>query len=179
MNVLEKEIEDVLFQSLPNRAVLKERGFIHFENKYYRQMYLGSYGQADIVGASIHKGDKERQIDITIYELKKDEINMATLMQAMRYVRGIQTYFEKIFSEYIPIQKYKIVCIGKTIDMTTEFIFSPNIFDNVFLYTYGIDLIKGITFTPIKNYKVLDPDPLYLPKFISRESYRTLTGSQE
>ena len=98
MNILEKEIEQLLFENLDDKDLMLSKGFIHLSDKYYRQLDLGDYGVADIIGLSYKKDKLDNlSLEINIYELKKELIDVNTLLQASRYYKGIESilnYYE-------------------------------------------------------------------------------------
>jgi hypothetical protein len=55
MNVLEKEVEDMLWQGIiEDRELVRRKGLVVWDNAtYYRQFDLGSYGICDIAGFQI------------------------------------------------------------------------------------------------------------------------------
>jgi hypothetical protein len=166
MNILEKEIEDVLFETLTsNHSLLQQRGlFMPPTAEYARQIDLGTYGKPDIVGFTIHpKEEGYRRIDVIIYELKKEDVNVGTLMQACRYKKGIEEYLDHrgVKDAYLHT---RVCLIGKTIEKRSDWVYILPFLENVSVYTYSIDLIKGIRFTSSSNFSQVEP------KFPYRES---------
>lgn len=148
MNVLEKEIEDMIWHGLQeNRPLLRKKGLWVWENTIYlRQVDLGSYGIADLIGFNVQpKQDGFRYINVHIIEIKKEEVNSTTFFQAIRYARGITRLIEKKLKNTTCI--CGISLIGKTIDNKSDFVYLPDICNNVALYTYSLDFQHGITFT--------------------------------
>lgn len=147
MNVLEKEIEDIIWQS--KWSEVRKRG-LPISGYGLRQYDLGSYGIADIITVNIHKlRDKKhkhtkRALHITVYEIKKDQINISTFLQAARYVRAAQIIANDL--PYIREVTYEIVLIGKTIETSSDFCFLSDVFKRVSFYTYSISLEDGIKF---------------------------------
>lgn len=92
MNILEKDIEDLLFEGLTGGTdLLEQKGLSLYYDHYLRQPQLGTYGRPDIVGYSVDlKKNGERHINICILEIKKDEIDLNTLYQVCRYQAGIK-----------------------------------------------------------------------------------------
>lgn len=167
MNVLEKEFEEIFFNALSTPKLLIERGFYGFEKKYYRQPSLGKYGIPDIVGVSVHRVFDGRVLNITVYELKKEQINVSTLLQAARYIRGIQVLFEDLMGDLFSYTNYKIVCIGKSIETSSDFIYMADFCSNLSLYTYKIDLIKGLTLESHDGYFIPSIDPINTSLYVS------------
>jgi hypothetical protein len=95
---------------------------------------------------------------ITIYELKKEQIGISAFLQAMGYLKGIDSYLTKkdFRDKYI----LNVVIIGREIDMSGSFCFIPDLlsiknynfqsdenFDDgeILFYTYNVS-IDGIKF---------------------------------
>jgi hypothetical protein len=155
MNILEKELEDLLFYALTELPGddLTERGLYRFDfYKYVRQLDLKEYGIADIVGYFID--EEQKKCFFEIYELKKENINASTFFQAIRYAKALQL----IYKGYQCLISIKL--IGKTIDSQSDFCYLPDIFSSVSLYTYSIDFHKGIFFKEEQDY-VLTKTPCF------------------
>lgn len=171
MNILEKEIEDIIFEA--ENKKLRERGLFVYGKKK-RQLKIGNYGIADIVFYSINfdyetdvSPDLENNLIYTqiiqpyllvnIVELKQDKINASTFFQALRYVKGISSYLEKNKEELLV--KYKITLIGKTCDTASDFIYIPDLLTGgnleVSFYTYSFKF-DGIYFKEISGYKLIE-----------------------
>lgn len=170
MNILESEIEEILFKNLDNRKLLKERGFDFFEQKYYLHPNLGSYGIPDIVGVTVNYcvHSRSRSINVTIYELKKEVVNINTLLQAARYAKGIERFFDEnsITLNFNEID-FSLVLIGKNIDESSDFVFLTDFCYNVNLVTYSVDLNYGIVFREQKGYYKRNEQQPVLNTFIS------------
>lgn len=147
MNVLEKEIEDLICESLDkDPKILHKRGLdIHYN--YIRQLNLGSYGIADIV--SFCKNG--RYIYIKIFELKKDIIDTSSLMQATRYAKGIDRILNEDFDLSNHYIEYSFALIGKQIQEKGDFVFLAEML-NIELYTYSISIDKGVVFKKHSGY---------------------------
>lgn len=163
MNILEHEIEDVIWDALGNESYdeLQERGLpMGRKFTYARQFNLGSYGIADIIGvcahpSSIRRGEKRRTIEFQIFELKKDEINADTFFQAIRYAKGL---LHKISFEGIKYDPYfSFHLIGKDLSLNHALIYLPDLIGEVNLYTFRISLYDGITFHKHGNYILNNP----------------------
>lgn len=147
MNILEHEIEDIIFNALQNHPEeLRKRGFYVSPNKIYlRQVEIGAYGRADIIGFVIMpKKYGTRDIYIHVVEIKKDAINHQTLFQALRYCRGVERYLG-LFLNDINVH-FSITLIGKTIDKNSDFVYAADVFDRVELLTYSVDFNLGVKF---------------------------------
>lgn len=147
MNVLEKEIEDMICQGLAgDRPLLRKKGLWIWEDAaYQRQVDFGSYGICDILGMQVYpRMNGTRYINAHIIEIKKEEVNIATFLQAARYAKAVQRIIKK------RLTNTKVQCaitlIGKTVDSSSDFIYLPDIIDNLAIYTYKLDFKDGITF---------------------------------
>jgi len=88
MRFLEKDLENIIYET--NNEILREKG-LNIYGKKFRQVRLSHYGVADLVtveryGQSLH---------ICLIELKKDTISVDTLIQSLRYIKGIKHYLRK------------------------------------------------------------------------------------
>lgn len=124
MEFLEKDLEDIIweaYQSEYGKYELFNKG-LSISGKMYRQVNLGDYGILDLMTVSINPED----VIISIYELKKDIINMSTMAQAARYGTGISKYIEErcnIHNRPISLQFF---LIGKEIECRSDFVFLYN-----------------------------------------------------
>lgn len=161
MNILEKDIEDLVFDSLKlnKKDLLIKRGFWSL-NKYEifdRQLDLGSYGRLDMIGIGYNRHHQEigskKTLKIGVFELKKAEINLSTYMQAARYCKGLQRLVEDQFPDYF--LEFEVILIGTSIDTKAEgFIYLPDLISNLSIYTVKLDLENGITFKSESGYKL-------------------------
>lgn len=154
MNILEKEIEELLFEALTeDPEIVSKRGLKHnYEFEHLRQQDLGNYGRPDVIGYSIHPRDKgERIITVSVFELKKEQININTLLQASRYCTGIQEYISKHNLVNTRVVT-NIFLIGKSIDDSTDFVFLLNQMSNVRAYTFKLDIYEGLKFNRENGY---------------------------
>lgn len=169
MEFLEKDLETIIWEASDND--LEDAG-LDFYGKRFRQLRIGNYGIADLVTVkreSIYseseyiKNGKHKIIDsylvITVYELKKDKIGVGAFLQAIGYVKGIQSYLNKRnFENFI----LRIKLVGSDIDNSGNFCFLTDLINNtskpcdepmysngyiedVSFYTYHITL-KGLKF---------------------------------
>jgi hypothetical protein len=155
MNVLEKEIEEMIWQGLnEDRKLLIRKGLVVWEDaSYYRQLDLGSYGISDIIGFHIEpKINGYRTIRAHVIEIKKEEINNATFFQGLRYAKAITRIIEGKFNNTTCV--CGITLIGKTVDSASDFIYLPDIMSNVALYTYKLDFKYGLYFSREEEYSI-------------------------
>lgn len=150
MKFLEKDLEQIVWET--DSKILRERGLNICDLKL-RQLRIGNYGIADIITFKRQRiNDVFSENIITVYELKKDKIDINALLQATRYVRGIQSYLEKRSIDFEV--KYKIVLVGDSVDQSS-FCYIPNIFSEVELVTYELN-INGLYFKYHENYLLRD-----------------------
>lgn len=150
MNILEKEIEDIVFST--SNGLLRERG-LFLRGMKFRQVNLGSYGIADIICVDMQKYDiSQWGIAITIIELKKNLIDVNTLMQSARYEKGIQRLLKRSHNLSSCSVTYHHILIGKEIQENGDFVFLADAMYNANIYTYSIDIEKGILFKPNSGY---------------------------
>lgn len=174
MEFLEKDLEEIIFNA--KIGDLQERGLCMPLNRK-RQFRIGNYGIADIVGFErpyFHTYFNQHcRGTITIYELKKDKVNISTFMQSIRYLKGIKRYLDKQTKHDFNSDSfnYKIVLIGKSIDMDSSIIYLPDIINNdicddeiplklgssylnLELYTYSYEL-DGLQFKSHYDYSLV------------------------
>lgn len=144
MKFLEKDLEDIIWES--DKEELAERGFIIY-GKLFRQLKIGNYGIADLV--SINRGVEglKNALNINVIELKKDSIGISAFLQAVNYVKGIDSYlkFRKFSHPYF----FNITLIGSEIDTSGSFCFIQDLFSS-YLNEGGINEINFLTY----DYKV-------------------------
>jgi hypothetical protein len=156
MNILEKEIEDLVWSA--DWDLIRERG-LPISGRGFRQLNLGSYGISDIVTFDLVKTrytdrkETSRHLTVSIYELKKDNITIDTLLQAIRYYKAIQRIIET--SPYlIDAVDYEIYLIGKGLDKNGDgFSFITDFCPSINFYTYSIDLVNGLRFKRQDDYR--------------------------
>lgn len=155
MNILEKELEDLLYEAmLTDEGVekLRERG-LYCNGQPYRQVNLGAYGIADIITIGVYQEPGcNKHLIINVYELKKDAINGSTFFQALGYCKAIREVVDHLGLLLHNDVTFTIKLIGKSIDLSSNFCYLPDIFPNVHLYKYNFDLEKGLTFKRVENY---------------------------
>lgn len=157
MNFLEKDLEDIIYDT-PNK-LLRSRG-LKINGKKFRQIKLGNYGILDLLTVKYCKSSNH--IVITVFELKKDIVNINTFLQAVRYVKGLQRYIKK--SKYSTKNfRYNIVLVGSEVNQNSDFIYLPDLLSNNcnlpvslslenYYFKYNVD---GIKFINEKGYNLL------------------------
>lgn len=155
MEFIEKDLENIIWdnaQTREGREKLFSRG-LDIRGKLFRQVNIGGYGIADLISVEIDRGRWGDDVIVTIYELKKEQINVDTLIQACRYYKGIQRFVDARYGDAIEDfdLTIKITLIGKTIETQSDFVFLLNrcIDDcNISVHTYKYD-IDGLIFEEV------------------------------
>lgn len=155
MDFLEKDLEDIIFNT--DNVELEKRG-LTIDGKKIRQLRIGNYGISDIITVDRiddhhFEFNDERILRITVFELKQNDINAQTMMQAYRYCKGIERYINGFRNKGIDIA-FKVVLIGKKIG-AGEFIYLADFIDSMEVYTYEYRF-DGIFFKPHKNYVLIE-----------------------
>jgi hypothetical protein len=167
MKFLEKDLEQIIFES--GRDSLDEKG-LPITGKLFRQLRIGNYGIADLVEFTrpFYDGPGRKFFiagQITIYELKKEQIGIGAFLQALHYAKGIQRYLEIKGKQ----DKYvvNVVIVGKQLDTSGAFCFIPELlsfnsdavdeFGNgrITFYTYDYT-IDGLEFKESPRYKLIN-----------------------
>ena len=155
MNFLEKDLEDIIYDA--DKDLLADRGLI-ITGKLKRQLKIGNYGICDLV--EICRDDDK--IEINIIELKQNEINVNSFMQAIGYLRGVIDFLEKrknhnpstIRRNY----RFAITLIGRKISVNDNFCYLTRCLNSgkftLRLYTYEYDL-NGIIFNEHDDYSLI------------------------
>ena len=148
MKFLEKDLETIIYES--GRDLLDERG-LSIEGKLLRQVKIGNYGIADLISYS-RPYYKDKKLffpgQITIIELKKEKIGIASFLQSIQYVKGVIAYLQ--FKKVSHLFDINIKLIGKEIDTQGSFCFITDLLNvqgcgQIDFYTYDFK-IDGINF---------------------------------
>jgi hypothetical protein len=169
MTFLEKDLEQIIYDA--DKELLAEKG-LSIYGKLFRQLRIGNYGIADLVEFRKPEYNYNRKFhykgEIIVYELKQNKIGISAFLQALGYIKGIKDYLKIKGSddEY----NYRIVLIGKEIDLSSNFIYLNQFISNEnlgnsldsfsefnlnnYIYSYSIN---GIEFNSISdNYSLTD-----------------------
>lgn len=156
MDFLEKNLEDIIYENAlteEGRRKLEKRG-LPIKGMVFRQLYLGNYGRLDLL--TIHNKSYANYPDALIfdvYELKQGIVNIDTLLQAGRYVKGITRILVK--NDHNLNQRdlaFRIHLIGSEVDLNGDFALLCDSLRDVNLYTYSYN-IDGIYFTKQYGYQ--------------------------
>lgn len=167
MNILENELEEVIYQNSfaeKNRRKLRERGLPITDSPLFRQTQIGRYGITDLMGVDITVVDDQLAIQTTIYELKKGVIDINALTQLCRYMAGFKHLMEhcrdRIMSKHGLNLKHVDVngmLIGKDISHSNDFVYLYNQLGyRMSIYNYSIDLEGGLLFKEVSKGWLLD-----------------------
>lgn len=165
MNFLEKDLEQIIFET-PNKHLF-DKGLLISGIKS-RQVRVGNYGISDLITIDrpvICTEYKQRGL-ISVYELKQNKIGSSAFLQAVRYLKGIDSYLSKRGFN-TELYDYGIVLIGSTLENGTAFsyltdfmvhdicdeAFAPRLHLDVYTYKYDFD---GISFVREDGYKLVD-----------------------
>lgn len=159
MKFLEKDLEQIIYET--ENHLLNCKG-LDISGIKKRQLRIGNYGISDLITVekSYQANNKiSPMLDITIFELKKNEISVSTFLQAIRYLKGIKRYFYNRNSSYRI--NYKIVLIGESIDINNDFIFLTDLVNvdeygcsfSLEYYTYEMNF-NGLQFNQYNGYKL-------------------------
>lgn len=157
MKFLEKDLETIIYTT--DRDFLCSRG-LYIEGRLIRQKYIGNYGTADLIEYVRPRynvsEEKFYRGKIVIYELKKDQINIDSFLQAIKYAKGIKDFLKKKGKE--DWYRYSICLIGNDIELASPFVYLADFLDgdeglglSNLVYSYEAD---GIYFKPINNYSL-------------------------
>jgi hypothetical protein len=136
MDFLEKDLEDIIFNNTSH--TLQGKGLTVYGTRK-RQLRIGSYGVADLVTFK----RVGQQLLITVYELKKKDLDCNSLMQAFRYCLGIEKYIQEYRGKDIELI-FDVILVGKSI-CSGDFCYSIKFLTGVYIYLYSYD-IDGIEF---------------------------------
>ena len=135
MKFLEKDLESIIFET--DNEKLQEIGF-DIEGRKFRQLRIGNYGISDIITVSRHG----QNLHIEIIELKKDVINIDTLIQSLRYLAGIKNFLKR--RNFTKNVFYTIKLCGKSISNLRDL---SLLCSNMTTFNSGIELIQMITYS--------------------------------
>jgi len=150
MKFLEKDLEQIIFET--SEHDLDERG-LFVPGKRLRQVNIGNYGIADMI--TYYRNPFDKEIVITVFELKKDFITPDAFLQAIRYCKGIREYLKhRDFNSFEYEIKYNIVLVGSDIEDKSGFIYLTDFFENISFYTYSYKF-DGIFFKEENGYHLI------------------------
>jgi hypothetical protein len=150
MKFLEKDLEQIIFET--SEHDLDERG-LFVPGKRLRQVNIGNYGIADMI--TYYRNPFDKEIVITVFELKKDLITVDAFLQAIRYCKGIREYLEhRKFNSFKYEIKYNMVLVGSGIEDKSGFIYITDFSENISFYTYSYKF-DGLRFNEESGYHLI------------------------
>lgn len=154
--LLESDLEEMMENFLLEPMFLKENYHNNIGNKdefiVKRQFTIGRYGICDLITLSRPKYNvktgKHSKIKITIYELKKGELNVEALMQVATYSKGVERWL--VHNKQLKDYEIKCVLVGSEIQRNSWVYLSSQLLDKdkIKIYKYNIDY-NGLYLIPV------------------------------
>lgn len=153
MDFLEKNLEDIIFdaaQTEDGRTQLQERG-LDLHGLTLRQVCIGD-GIADLVNISTDGKKGSRVLKVSVIELKKEELNINTLTQSIRYFHAINDIIRRVKSHCKGEKQTwycfspSIILIGKSITADLQMLLT--VISQIEVYTYAYTM-NGIYFNHV------------------------------
>lgn len=152
----EFEIEEFIWNKIGDLDSLRDRGLYLQDALYFRQYPIPGCGIVDIVGFSItdlnfNDGSITRQLNVNIYELKRDAIKCADVGQISRYMDCIRYNSSEILKHF-GLDGFEMVVYGGLIgngierDAMHAMVLVQNLSD---MFCYEFCPEKGISFNPV------------------------------
>lgn len=169
MNVLEHEIEEIIEQySLTKDGCdkISERG-LPVNSSLLRQVRIGGYGIIDLMSVRATFKSENILIELSVYELKKDKVDIGSVLQLCRYMSGIEhllndhkSYLESKHGMKMCLYPTYGYLIGKKIDTRDDIVYLYDHLDeDISIYEYSIDLDKGILFKEVnRGWTLTEPE---------------------
>jgi len=137
----EKELEDWIY----NESEATSINPINNEeiHSIYRQVDLGSYGVADLV-TFLHMPNG---MEITIIEVKKENIDVKTFAQLSRYRKGVERYFEGSHDSYCI--EIRLIAVAPEIVKNDDSVWLSDLLTSstdFYAFTCNVDLKDGVVF---------------------------------
>jgi hypothetical protein len=145
----EQELEDYLYETFvedPCESILSD--FVG-GGKIFRQVNITGYGIIDLIIVNFDIPNHENaypDVEITIIELKKDQINYKALEQLAKYRTAIKRYLNTIIEDVSKELSYNIngILIGKKIDDQNNFVYLVDNINWLTVLTYSIGFKEGL-----------------------------------
>ena len=142
IEISEEKLEEWIFNHLSRKEYYDGLADIYEDyggdpQLVFRQLNIGSYGIIDLITFNSN-------IDsfiITIYELKKNEINRDSLIQILRYKKGIEEICDQYDILFSPIQ---CVLVGGCISDYDDFSIAATAIPFLSIFIYNIHPQTGI-----------------------------------
>ena len=150
MNILEKDIEDLIFeasQSQKGREILLNRG-LNICTPLKRQVNLGSYGIADLIDVI----PDNTAISYNVIELKKVSLSIEDILQLSRYITGMNRFLRENTPDFANYHNVRGTLIGPDLKGTKDIGYLINQLYGIHVLTYNYDLEKGLKFTHLHGF---------------------------
>ncbi|GAG02964.1 unnamed protein product, partial [marine sediment metagenome] len=142
IQISEKKLEDFVFDHLNGSnyvdgfAIIKqidlEYSFVH------RQFHLGAYGIADLITLDVSVTDG---VYVEVFELKQGCIDKNTLIQVLRYKKGLEVFLDDLNISHEPIH---CNLIGSYMSSEAGFDVAVSCIEHISVFTYELDPNCGI-----------------------------------
>lgn len=143
----EKDLEDAICEFIEEygKCPLTNNPVTH----WYRQVKIGSYGVADIV--KIYIGG-HGYIEVTVLELKNEELTVNSIAQVSRYSSGISHFISKKFKKLESYITVNSELLGAGFKESDDLCFLHNqLNDLISIYTFDLSVSKGFYVREIAN----------------------------
>lgn len=161
----EKDLETMI---MDNRSIISERGLSIFYKNTDRQVKVPLGGIIDIFTWEI----SENTLFARVIELKKDEISMVALVQALDYYECVS--YNRMLFDKVSIE---IILIGSVIKDDLKFLKNMEI-PNLSLYTYDFGF-NGLFFTLYQSENITKNNGLEGLKTELSSTYEQFMGFYE
>lgn len=152
----EFEIEEFIWNKIGDLDALADRGLYLRKALYCRQYPIPGCGIVDIIGFSItdlnfNDGSLIRQLEIHVYELKRDAIKCVDVGQIARYMDCLRYNADSILKHF-GLEEFELIVNGGLIgngierDAMHAKVLVENLSD---VYCYEFSPENGISFNPI------------------------------
>lgn len=152
----EFEIEEFIWSKINDLQSLVDRNLYLQDALYFRQYPIPGCGIVDIIGFSVtdmnfNDGSVIRQLNVTVYELKRDTIKCADVGQISRYMDCIRYNADQILKHF-NLEGFEMIVNGGLIgngierDAMHAMVLVENLSD---IYCYEFSPENGISFNPI------------------------------
>lgn len=181
MIIPEKEIERIMY-SQEFQDVFENGLDVYDHDIVIRQLSMGSYGKADLVGLKFYTNDSGvlEMIDVTIYELKKEFVSYKELCQVQKYLYALSKLLWED-SRYKGIDiNFSTVLIGHNFDVKSVEFMATAAELRIRLFIYD-STHKGIIFKRIHthDYKPDSYEKTWINGFNQMNLLKLFRGEQD
>jgi hypothetical protein len=176
MEILQQDLVDIIYNA--DKEKLEEKGlYVCPYSKLFKGLKIGNYGTCDLLDVRPDPTFKNPLLEITVYELKRKEVNIAAFLHAVKCVKGIKRYLE--LRQTTLNYTFNIVLIGSKINISDSFKYLADIIESdyehghinsVSFHTYEFDFDE-IIFKNHSNYHIIDEGFVFPRRFKNRILY--------